>query len=55
MIYLYTTYTPTMHTRTIWFDFETGGLNPFHHPIIEIAAIDNMGNRFESLLKIDTI
>lgn len=53
MIYLHTTYT-TMHTRTIWFDFETGGLNPFHHPIIEIAAIDNMENRFESLLKIDT-
>lgn len=39
--------------RTIWFDFETTGLNPFHHKIIEISAIDNNGIRFDTLVKID--
>ena len=38
--------------RTIWFDLETSGLNPFHHRIIEIAAIDNEENAYQSLIKI---
>ena len=38
--------------RTIWFDLETTGLNPFHNRIIEIAAIDNDDNAFQSLIKI---
>jgi len=42
-----------LRNRVIWFDLETGGLNPFHHPIIEIAALDNYGNAFQSLLKIN--
>lgn len=42
-----------LRNRVIWFDLETGGLNPFHHPIIEIAALDNFGNAFQSLLRID--
>ena len=42
-----------MRTRIIWFDFETGGLNPFHHPIIEIAAVDNTEATFQTLLKIN--
>jgi DNA polymerase III alpha subunit (gram-positive type) len=39
--------------RTIWFDLETTGLNPFHNRIIEIAAIDCRDNAFQSLIKID--
>jgi DNA polymerase III alpha subunit (gram-positive type) len=38
--------------RTIWFDLETTGLNPFHNRIIEIAAIDNDDNAYQSLIKI---
>jgi len=41
------------NTRTIWFDFETTGLNPFHQRIIEISAKDNNGNTFDTLLKIN--
>jgi DNA polymerase III alpha subunit (gram-positive type) len=40
--------------RTIWFDLETNGLNPFHNRIIEIGAIDNDDNAFQSLIKIGT-
>jgi DNA polymerase III alpha subunit (gram-positive type) len=40
--------------RTIWFDLETNGLNPFHNKIIEIAAIDNDENAFQNLIKIGT-
>jgi DNA polymerase III alpha subunit (gram-positive type) len=39
--------------RTIWFDLETTGLNPFHNKIIEIAAIDCQDNAFQSLIKVD--
>lgn len=39
--------------RTIWFDLETTGLNPFHNKIIEIAAIDNEENAFQSLIRIN--
>jgi DNA polymerase III alpha subunit (gram-positive type) len=42
------------NTRTIWYDFETTGLNPFHEKIIEISARDNNGVTFDSLLKINT-
>ena len=43
------------NTRTIWYDFETTGLNPFHEKIIEISARDNKGAIFDSLLKIDSV
>ena len=39
--------------RTIWFDLETTGLNPFHNRIIEIAAVDCQDDAFQSLIKID--
>jgi DNA polymerase-3 subunit alpha (Gram-positive type) len=42
------------NTRTIWFDFETTGLNPYHEKIIEISARDNKGSVFDTLLKIDS-
>lgn len=42
-----------MRNRVIWFDLETTGLNPFHNKIIEIAAADNHGAIFQSLLKIE--
>jgi len=38
--------------RTIWFDLETTGLNPFHNRIIEIAAVDCQDDAFQSLIKI---
>jgi DNA polymerase-3 subunit alpha (Gram-positive type) len=41
------------NTRTIWFDFETTGLNPYHEKIIEISAKDNKGVVYDTLLKID--
>ena len=41
------------NTRTIWFDFETTGLNPYHQKIIEISAKDNKGVIFDTLLKVD--
>jgi DNA polymerase III alpha subunit (gram-positive type) len=40
-----------LRNRIIWFDLETGGLNAAIHPIIEIAALDNHGNSFHSLIK----
>jgi len=40
-----------MRYRTIWWDLETGGLNPFHNPIVEIGAIDNTDNQFNQLLR----
>ena len=39
--------------RIIWYDLETTGFNPYHNNIIEIAAIDNLGNNINILLKID--
>jgi DNA polymerase-3 subunit alpha (Gram-positive type) len=42
------------NTRTIWFDFETTGLNPYHEKIIEISAKDSKGVVYDTLLKIDT-
>jgi len=42
------------NTRTIWFDFETTGLNPYHEKIIEISALDNYGKKFDTLLNIET-
>jgi DNA polymerase III alpha subunit (gram-positive type) len=40
--------------RTIWFDLETNGLNPFYNKIIEIGAIDSDEHAFQSLIKIGT-
>ena len=37
--------------RLVWFDIETTGFNPFKNEIIEIAAVDNAGNKFEELIK----
>ena len=42
------------NTRTIWFDFETTGLNPYHEKIIEISAKDNNGTIYDTLLKINS-
>lgn len=39
--------------RLIWFDLETTGFNPFKNNIIEIAALDNEGNSFETLTNND--
>ena len=36
--------------RLIWFDLETTGFNKFKNNIIEIAAIDNLGNKFSTLV-----
>ena len=36
--------------RYIVYDFETSGFNPFDDDIIEIGAIDNYGNQFNTLL-----
>lgn len=36
--------------RLVWFDIETTGFNPFKNEIIEIAALDNNGETFESLI-----
>jgi DNA polymerase-3 subunit alpha (Gram-positive type) len=36
--------------RLVWFDLETTGFNIFHNEIIEIAAKDNYGNQFETLI-----
>jgi DNA polymerase-3 subunit alpha (Gram-positive type) len=36
--------------RIVWFDIETTGFNVFHNNIIEIAALDNYGNTFETLI-----
>tara|TARA_B100001989_G_C24491705_1_gene439932 strand:+ start:100 stop:705 length:606 start_codon:yes stop_codon:yes gene_type:complete len=37
--------------RLVWFDIETTGFNPFKNEIIEIAAVDNAGNKFEELIR----
>ena len=39
------------NSRFIWFDIETTGFNIFHGHIIEIAAVDNIGNEFSTLIK----
>ena len=39
--------------RIIWFDIETTGFNIFQNSIIEIAAIDNQGRKFEKLISYD--
>jgi DNA polymerase III epsilon subunit family exonuclease len=39
------------NSRNIWFDIETTGFNIFHGHIIEIAAVDNFGNEFSTLIK----
>ena len=38
--------------RLIWFDIETTGFNIFHNEIIELSAIDNLGNSFNSFVSI---
>jgi len=38
--------------RIVWFDIETTGFNIFHNEIIELSAIDNLGNSFSSLISI---
>jgi DNA polymerase III epsilon subunit-like protein len=37
--------------RVVYFDLETTGFNIFHNEIIEIAAIDNFGNSFSTLIQ----
>jgi DNA polymerase III epsilon subunit family exonuclease len=37
--------------RIVFWDLETSGLNPYHDQIIEIAALDNQGGRFHSLIR----
>ena len=39
--------------RYIFYDFETSGLNPYNDDIIEIGAIDNLGNKFNVLIDIN--
>ena len=39
------------NNRIIIFDIETCGFNPFEHDIIEISAIDQDGNVFDTLIK----
>ena len=36
--------------RLIWFDLETTGFNKFKNRIIEIAALDNLGKTFSTLV-----
>lgn len=38
-------------TRIIFFDLETTGFNIYHNSIIEIGAIDNLENKFSTLIK----
>ena len=37
--------------KIIFFDIETTGFNPFSHEIIEISAVDQDDNVFDSLIK----
>ena len=37
-------------SKIVYFDLETTGLNYFHDHIIEIAAMDNLGNVFNELV-----
>ena len=41
--------------RIIFFDLETTGFNPYHCDIIEIAAVDSLGNTFSKFLHVDRI
>ena len=41
------------NNRIIWYDLETTGFNPYHNNIIEIAAMDNLGNHFNVLINIE--
>jgi DNA polymerase III epsilon subunit-like protein len=43
----------TTPDRIVFIDFETTGLNPFKDDIIEIAAIDNQGHSYQTLVKTD--
>jgi DNA polymerase III alpha subunit (gram-positive type) len=41
--------------RLVCLDIETTGFNIFHNTIIEIAAKDNLGNKFDTLIYCDSI
>ena len=39
------------YQRLIFWDLETSGLNQYHDEIIEIGAVDDDGNKFQTLIK----